>query len=78
MFDAKFKERVDSVNEATNWSDVMPVTKERGTITCPFCLKKGKGYLYPNFFKCFSSRCGVQGDKINVYKQLNNLTYGEA
>jgi len=55
MFDEKFKERVDSVNEATNWSDVMP-----------------------NFFKCFSSRCGVQGDKINVYKQLNNLSYGQA
>lgn len=78
MIDAKFKERIDSVNEATSWSDVLPVMKERGTITCPFCQKKSKGYLYPNFFKCFSSRCGVQGDKINIYKQLNNLSYGEA
>ena len=50
--DQQFKERIDSVNEATSWSSVIgSVGKEKGTITCPFCLKKSKGYLYPSFFK---------------------------
>jgi hypothetical protein len=78
MFDPAFKERLDTLNESLNWSDVINTSQESGTITCPFCNKRGKGYLYPNFFKCFSSHCGVQGDKINIYKQGNNLSFGEA
>ena len=76
--DSTFRERIDNVNEVTSWSDVLPEGKEKGTITCPFCLKKGKGYLYPNFFKCFSSRCAVQGDKIAVFQKLNNITFMQA
>ena len=78
MIDAAFKERIDNVNNALSWSDIMPTITERGTITCPFCHRKNKGYLYPNFFKCFSSHCGVQGDKINIYKELKHLSYSEA
>lgn len=78
MIDAALKERIDNVNNALSWSDVIPTITEKGTIVCPFCHRKNKGYLYPNFFKCFSSHCGVQGDKINIYKELNHLSYGEA
>lgn len=77
--DQQFKERIDRVNEATSWSSIIASAgKEKGTITCPFCLKKSKGYLYSSFFKCFSSRCGVQGDKIVIHSKLKNVTYYEA
>ena len=77
--DNSFRERIDNVNEATSWSDVIAgAMKEKGTITCPFCQKKGKGYLYPNFFKCFSSRCAVQGDKIAVHQKLKQISFMES
>ena len=78
MIDAAFKERIDRVNEATSWSSILPEATERGTITCPFCLRKSKAYLYDSFFKCFSSKCGIAGDKINIYTKLNNIKYMEA
>lgn len=76
--DQVFLERIDNVNEAVPWSDILPEALGRGTITCPFCLRKGKGYLYDHYFKCFSSRCGEKGGKVNVHQKLNNMTFMEA
>ena len=77
--DQAFLERLDNVNEAVPWSDIIDgVYSNRGTITCPFCLRKGKGYLYEHYFKCFSSRCEEKGGKVNVHQKLNNLTFMEA
>lgn len=75
--DNNFKEKIENVNDSISWLD-LGFKNTHGTTDCIFCMKKGKGYLYPNFFKCFSSKCGVQGDKINIYKQIHNLSFIEA
>lgn len=76
--DQAFLDRIDNVNEAIPWSDIIPGAMGKGTIQCPFCLKKGKGYLYEHYFKCFSSRCGEKGSKVSIYQKLNNMTFIEA
>lgn len=78
MLHNDLKEKLDILYDNISWSDIIPVSKESGTIQCPFCGKNGKGYLYPNYFKCFSSKCGVQGQKINIYMKYKNLSFGEA
>lgn len=72
-----FRERINRVNEEVSWSD-LGFNKEKGTVNCPFCGKKGKAYLYPKFFKCFSSRCGVTGDKLHIHQKMNNLNFIQA
>ena len=79
MIDPELQNRLELINSNTSWSSISPsFTKTSGTVQCPFCLRRGKGYLYPNFFKCFSSRCCKKGDKVNVYKQLHQLSFWQA
>lgn len=67
------------VNDSVSWYDVIPnLTKDHGSITCPFCNRHNKSYLWPNYFKCFSSYCNQHGNKIHVYSKLNNLSYPQA
>ena len=73
-----FEERVSSLIDALSWEDIFDISTERGSISCPFCHKKNKAYLYPNFFKCFSSRCNVKGSKIKMYQEIHSLTFWEA
>ena len=76
--DQDFIERIDNITNVTPWSEIIPGAFKKGTITCPFCGKKGKGYLYDNYFKCFSSRCGEKGGKVKIHQKLNNMTFLEA
>lgn len=79
MANPELQIRLDAISSSTNWSYIhSSFIKDSGTVDCPFCRRKSKGYLYPNFYKCFSSRCGVQGDKVNLYKKLNQLTFWDA
>lgn len=73
-----FKERIENVESAISWGNILPTAKESGTVDCPFCGKKGKAYLYPNYFKCFSSRCGVKGGKTKIYSMREGLRFIEA
>ena len=77
--DIEFQERLNQIASNTSWNYIdASFVKESGTVQCPFCKRKGKGYLYPNYFKCFSSRCNKRGNKVNVYKELNQLSFWEA
>lgn len=76
--DPEFKERIDNAESATSWSSILPVGKESGTVDCPFCNKRGKAYLYPNFFKCFSSRCGIKGGKVKIHSMKEGLRFMDA
>lgn len=79
MIDPELQNRLELINSQTTWSQISSAfTKESGTTQCPYCLRRGKGYLYPNYFKCFSSRCAKRGDKVNVYKQLHQLSFWQA
>lgn len=77
MYDQEFLDRIDTVNETITWQDI-GFEKNKGTVTCPFCQVKSKGYLYDYYYKCFSSKCGVKGNKISIYQQLNQLSFYEA
>ena len=79
MTNPELQSRLENIASVTSWSSISPYfTKETGTTVCPFCRRKSKGYLYPNYFKCFSSRCAKRGDKINVFKELNQLSFWTA
>lgn len=77
MYDQDFLDRIDNVNEVITWQD-LGFEKNKGTVTCPFCQSKSKGYLYDYYYKCFSSKCGVKGNKISIYQQLKQITFYEA
>jgi len=75
--DKQFMQRIEAVNDSVSWRDI-GFDSDRGTTTCLFCGRKGKGYLYEHYFKCFSSRCGEKGHKISIHQKLNNMTFMEA
>jgi hypothetical protein len=77
MLDQDFLNRIENVNEVIQWTD-LDFEKNKGTVTCPFCQAKSKGYLYDYYFKCFSSKCGIKGNKISIYQQLKQITFYEA
>jgi hypothetical protein len=77
MYDQEFLDRIDTVNETITWQDI-GFEKNKGTTTCLFCQAKSKGYLYDYYYKCFSSKCGVKGNKISIYQQLKQLTFYES
>jgi hypothetical protein len=77
MYDQDFLDRIDNVNEVISWHDI-GFEKNKGTVTCPFCQARGKGYLYDYFYKCFSSKCAVKGNKISIYQQLKQISFYEA
>lgn len=79
MFPPELKERVNIINSNLSWSDISSeFSKEHGTVTCPSCLRKNKGYLTSNFFRCYSSHCEIQGDKVTLFQKLNGLKYMDA
>lgn len=77
MIDQEFLTRIETAQESITWQDLKFI-KTKGTVDCPFCLVKNKGYLYDNYFKCFSSKCGEKGNKISIHQKLNNLSFYEA
>lgn len=48
------------------------------TVACPFCNKK-KGWMNSDkkYFICWSSRCGVKGDLVQIYKLLQGYEEGK-
>ena len=52
MIDQEFLTRIETAQESITWQDLKFI-KTKGTVDCPFCLVKNKGYLYDNYFKCF-------------------------
>lgn len=77
MLDNTLLERIENVNNIITWTDI-GFDKNRGTTECIFCHAKNKGYLYDYYYKCFSSKCGVKGNKISIYQKLNNLSFYNA
>lgn len=76
--DQAFIDRLDNINELISWSDIITGVYKKGTITCPFCQRRSKAYLYEHYFKCFSSHCGIKGSKVSIHQKLNNMTFMEA
>ena len=75
--DELFRQRIENVNDNVSWQEI-GFKNNKGTTDCVFCLRKGKGYLYDHYFKCFSSRCGEKGGKVNIHQKLKNITFMEA
>lgn len=76
-----FEQRVEAVKEKVGITNLdSNFIRSHGTVTCPFCGSRGKGWITNNaWFKCFKSSCGVSGDVITIHKLLNNLpSYGTA
>lgn len=63
--------RIDEIKRRIDFSYVIPSSKSHGSLNCPFCHRKNKAHIYNGqFFRCYSSKCGVHGDIINIHKLL--------
>jgi hypothetical protein len=74
MLDDITIQRLERLKNHIGLSSIHPDFNTRGASNCPFCNKKGKGYIVDDqFFKCYSSRCATQGDLVSIYRKLHGL-----
>jgi len=77
--DSLFLNRIELARESNSWMELnIGFNKNKGTVDCPFCFSKNKGYLYEYYFKCFSSKCNVKGDKLSIYQKIKQCSFYEA
>lgn len=74
MIDEQTQERIERIKAVASISGLHPNLKAHGACICPFCGRTGKGYVTADQqFKCYSSKCEVRGDVIDVYRELNGI-----